>query len=149
MLEAAAGGSADAGCSPTIQNRVDVAGGAINVTETPLLDGFGRLANCPGNATHQRSFRLWRDTKLIAEVAFRFPNKPEASNFASELAKAMQRQGPLDILSPPSRRVWQPAAVLAVLNALTPRNALFLLQVSVVLHRTHPRFVQVLILNLH
>ena len=88
----------------------------------------GALLSCPGNASAQRSFRMWRDVTLLAAAAFRFPDKPEAQKLSSSLAKAMQREGPDDILSPPWRRVWQPAAVLSVLRAMTPANTIFVLE---------------------
>ena len=60
-------------------DRGDITGGASNQTGSVLKNSLGQLATCPGNASHQRSFRLWRDSKLIAEVAFRFPTKPAVS----------------------------------------------------------------------
>jgi hypothetical protein len=118
----------DGGCGELGFDRGDITGGVINQTSSVVLkNALGQLASCPGNSSH-RSFLLWRDSKLIAEVAFRFPTKPLVSKLASSLAKAMQRSGPRDILSPPARRVWQPAVLLDLLQALNPKNALYFLQ---------------------
>lgn len=109
------------GCLPPPPSPSVSAAHAVN----PLS---GELLSCPGNDTTHLSFRAWRDASLLAAAAFRFPDKPDAEQLASDLAKTLHRVGPDDVLSPPWRRVWQPAAILAVLRALTPASAIFLLE---------------------
>jgi len=74
--------------------------------------------------------RLWEERVLSASLAFAFPTSTAADTLASALAGAMQARGPADILSPPSRQVWQPEAVLHTVRALGPDTALSLLITS-------------------
>jgi hypothetical protein len=82
--------------------------------------------NWPGDAGTSAAYRAWSDGQLMAALHFRYPSKGQPDKLASYLSKAMHRAGPLDILSPPDRSVWQPRAIHALLQRLTPANMLLL-----------------------
>lgn len=94
-------------------------------------DHRGRLVHWPGDAATSAAYRVWADAQHMALLQFRYPSKGDPSHLASHLAKAMQRAGPEDILTPPSRRVWQPRAIHLLLQHIAPANALVVLSSKV------------------
>jgi secreted Zn-dependent insulinase-like peptidase len=91
----------------------------------------GSLVSWPGNASSNAAFRVWSESQLMASLRFRYPLKGEADHAASGFARSAHRDGPLDILSPPSRSVWQPRLIHAVLQRfMKPENMIMLLSSS-------------------
>jgi secreted Zn-dependent insulinase-like peptidase len=96
------------------------------------LDGFvrtpmGDLMSWPGNSS-AIAWRFWHDQLTMSEVAFQFPDKGEADDLASRLARLLHESDAADILAPPSRAVWQPGAILAALDQLRPVNILMFIE---------------------
>lgn len=133
-----------AGTHPTLNLTQMTAGyransGAVHLTSagatTDALgicrDHRGRLVHWPGDAATSAAYRVWGEAQHMALLQFRYPSKGDPSHLASHLAKAMHRAGPNDILTPPSRRVWQPRAIHLMLQHIVPANALVLLSSKV------------------
>jgi secreted Zn-dependent insulinase-like peptidase len=67
----------------------------------------------------------WDQSVKLSEISFSQWSKPAAASFAKTLATKMHRVPPgPDLLSPPSRRVWNDGIAMEIVNSLRPRNSL-------------------------
>lgn len=77
------------------------------------------LLSMPGNATTNALYRAWADAGHMQSAAFAYPHATsDPSKRVAALARALHRYGAADVWGDPARRVWQPAAALALARRL-------------------------------
>jgi len=73
--------------------------------------------------------KQWEELVNLAEVDFRFAEKGDPSHLASTTASRRLDDQPLaDLLSPPSRQIWNPALIEQLIDSLRPEKMMLFVQ---------------------
>eukprot|EP00117_Sycon_ciliatum_P035397 scpid28606/ scgid26845/ Insulin-degrading enzyme; Insulin protease; Insulysin len=108
----------------TFTIQLTVAGKEHNNEIIGMLFDYLRLIQSSGITQH-----VWNDMLALDEIEFEF-NRPftDPTSAISGLARRLGRiSSPADLLSPPSRSIWDPEMALNIVKTMTPDNVIVLI----------------------